>query len=118
MVMYREQAMDGLMSEPAGHPPVFDDCARNLCCNWRCLMACVGIYGVVSHVVGERTHEIAIRVALGAERWEISRMVLWDGAKMALAASPPALGRSRLTRLMSSMLFASVRMIQPRLPEW
>jgi len=48
--------------------------------------------GVVSHVVGERTHEIAIRVALGAERWEISRMVLWDGAKMALAGVATGLG--------------------------
>ncbi len=69
-------------------------------------MACVGIYGVISHLVGERTHEIAIRVALGAERWDILRTVLLDGAKMALSGVAIGLGAALgLTRLMTSMLF-------------
>jgi putative ABC transport system permease protein len=64
------------------------------------LMACVGIYGVISHLVGERTHEIAIRVALGAERWDMLRMVLRDGAKMGLAGVAIGLGAALgLTRL-------------------
>jgi hypothetical protein len=73
---------------------------------FRLLAVRVGIYGVISHLVGERTHEIAIRMALGAERRDVSRMVLRDGAKMALAGVAlglvAALG---LTRLMTSMLF-------------
>ena len=56
------------------------------------LMACVGIYGVISHLVGERTHEIAIRMALGAERRDVLRTVLRDGAKMALAGVAIGLG--------------------------
>jgi putative ABC transport system permease protein len=70
------------------------------------VMACIGIYGVISHLVGERTHEIAIRLALGAERSEVLRMVLRDGAKMALAGVAIGLGAALgLTRLMASMLF-------------
>ena len=70
------------------------------------LMACVGIYGVVTYLVGERTHEIAIRVAVGAERRHVLRMVLIDGAKMALAGMAIGLAAAlALTRLMTSMLF-------------
>ena len=70
------------------------------------LMACVGIYGVISYLVGERTHEIAIRVALGAERWDVLRMVLRDGAEMALTGVAIGLAAALgLTRLMTSMLF-------------
>jgi predicted permease len=105
MVMYREQAMDGVMSDRLATRR-FSMIVLGIFAALALLMACVGIYGVVSHVVGERTHEIAIRVALGAERWEISRMVLWDGAKMALAGVATGLGAALgLTRLMSSMLF-------------
>jgi ABC-type antimicrobial peptide transport system permease subunit len=69
-------------------------------------MACVGIYGVNSHLVGERTHEIAIRMALGAKRWDVLRMVLRDGAKMAVAGVVIGLGTALgLTRFMTSMLF-------------
>jgi ABC-type antimicrobial peptide transport system permease subunit len=61
---------------------------------------------VISHLVAERTHEIAIRVALGAERWDVLRMVLLNGAKMALAGVALGLGAAlRLTRLMRGMLF-------------
>jgi putative ABC transport system permease protein len=61
---------------------------------------------VTSHLVGERTHEIAIRVALGAERWDVLRMVLRDGAKMAMSGVAIGLGAALgLTRVMTSMLF-------------
>jgi putative ABC transport system permease protein len=70
------------------------------------LLASIGIYGVLSYLVGQRTHEIGIRMALGAGRLDVLRMVLRDGARMTLAGTAigivAALG---LTRLMSSMLF-------------
>jgi predicted permease len=70
------------------------------------LLASIGIYGVLSYLVGQRTQEIGIRMALGARRLDVLRMVLQDGARMTLAGTAigivAALG---LTRLMASMLF-------------
>jgi predicted permease len=71
------------------------------------LLASIGIYGVLSYLSGQRTREIGIRMALGAQRLDVLRMVLGDGTKMALVGVAigvaAALG---LTQLMASMLFA------------
>ncbi len=70
------------------------------------VLACVGIYGVVSYLVGQRAHEISIRMALGAQRQDVLRMVLGEGAKMALAGVGIGLAVAlALTHLMSKMLF-------------
>jgi putative ABC transport system permease protein len=70
------------------------------------LLSSIGIYGVISYVVAQRTHEIGIRIALGAQRHDVLRLMLGEGMKMVLigvaVGVAVALG---LTRLMVQMLF-------------
>ena len=70
------------------------------------VLSCVGIYGVVSYVVGERTHEIGVRMALGAQRRDVILLVLGAGAKMELIGVAAGIsGAFALTRLMAGQLF-------------
>lgn len=69
-------------------------------------LACVGLYGTLSYAVARRTNEIGIRMAIGAERWSIVRMVLQEALLLALLGIgigvPAALAASRL---ISAMLY-------------
>ena len=70
------------------------------------LLSSIGIYGVISYLVSQRTREFGIRIALGAQRRDILRMVLGHGANMALiGVALGLLGALGLTRLMSGLLF-------------
>jgi ABC-type antimicrobial peptide transport system permease subunit len=69
-------------------------------------LASMGIYGVTSYLVGQRTHEIGIRMALGAKQSDVLGLVLREGLRMtALGVAIGLLAAAGLTRLMASMLF-------------
>jgi ABC-type antimicrobial peptide transport system permease subunit len=70
------------------------------------LLTGLGIYGVISYMVSERTHEIGIRMALGAEGRSILRMVLRQGLGLALAGAVVGLiGALIVSNLMSGLLY-------------
>jgi predicted permease len=70
------------------------------------LLSSVGIYGVISYVVGQRTREIGIRIALGAQRSRVLRLILGEGMKMAMfGIVVGVVAAAGLTRLMSQLIF-------------
>jgi predicted permease len=77
------------------------------------VMAAVGIYGLMSYSVSRRTHEIAIRISLGASRSEVFRLVVRQGMALALVGSAAGIaGALLLSRLMVKVLYG-VRPIDP-----
>jgi predicted permease len=70
------------------------------------LLAALGIYGVIAYLVVQRSYEIAIRMALGASRQAVVRMVLRQGLRLALAGAALGLvGSLAATRLLQAQLF-------------
>jgi putative ABC transport system permease protein len=70
------------------------------------IMAAVGIYGVMSYSVLQRTHEIGVRMALGAQRADVLKLILKQGVMLAVAGVVVGLaGSFGLTRIISTLLF-------------
>jgi len=72
------------------------------------LLAAVGLSGVLAYSVSQRTNEIGIRMALGAQTGDVLRLVIWQGMKLVLLGlGVGALGGYAMTRLLASQYFAT-----------
>jgi predicted permease len=70
------------------------------------ILSAVGIYGVISYLTGQRTHEIGVRVALGASGSDVLRMVLGDGMRITLIGVAIGLAAAfGLTRLITTLIY-------------
>jgi ABC-type antimicrobial peptide transport system permease subunit len=70
------------------------------------LLALAGVYGVISFVVSQRTREIGLRVALGAQSRDVMRLIVEQGMRITLLGIAAGLiGAFALTRLMSNLLY-------------
>ncbi len=111
-IIFGAQTMDSLLSDSIASRR-FSMMLLSIFATLALVLASVGIYGVISYVVSQRGHEIGIRMALGAQRRDILRLILGGGGKLVgigvLVGLVAALG---LTRLIASQLYG-VRATDP-----
>jgi predicted permease len=80
--LLRVMSMDGVIEAQRGGNPLFSKLLAAFAI-LALLLSGIGIYGLIAYSVGQRTHEIGIRLALGAKASDISRLILRDGLKVA-----------------------------------
>ncbi|HXW55614.1 MAG TPA: ABC transporter permease [Candidatus Cybelea sp.] len=104
-VVYRAQTMEQIISGSIANQQ-FSMIVLAVFAGLALLLSSIGIYGVISYLVGQRTREIGIRVAFGADRRDILYLVLGQGAKLALFGVGVGIaGGLGITRLMRGMLY-------------
>ncbi len=105
-VMFSPKTMDDIVYNQSVSAQRFSMILLGVFAGVALLLASVGIYGVVSYSVAQRTHEIGIRIALGAGQGDVLRWVLGEGARMALLGVAIGIAAAlALTRLMANLLY-------------
>jgi predicted permease len=105
MVMFNAQSMEDVINDSlAGRR--FTRLLLDVFAGLALILAAVGIYGVVSYAVSQSTHEIGVRMALGASRSEVLAIVLGGAMKMAMVGiGSGAVAATAATRALKSLLF-------------
>jgi putative ABC transport system permease protein len=97
--------MDGVVAE-ANAQPRFEMLLLTIFAAVALVLATVGIYGVISYSASRRTHEIGVRMSLGASRFDVLLLVVRQGVWLALAGSVTGIfGALLLSRLMAKLLY-------------
>jgi putative ABC transport system permease protein len=79
------------------------------------ILAAIGIYGLIAYSVGQRTHEIGIRLALGAKSPDVLRMVLWEGLKMSAIGGTIGLALALPLPRVFEAIFDGMHLHEPQL---
>jgi predicted permease len=104
-VIYHPETMDSIIATTLA-PRRFSMILLGVFAGLALCLSSIGVYGVVSYLVGRRTHEIGLRMALGARQTDVLRLILGRGAKMALAGVVVGIAAALgLTQLMAKMLY-------------
>ncbi|MEK6286976.1 MAG: ABC transporter permease [Acidobacteriota bacterium] len=103
--LYNVRTMESVVSDSVAQPR-FRALLLGIFAAVALILAAVGIYGVMSYYVTQRTHEIGIRMALGAQRRDVMRLVVGQGLMLAMSGVAIGLAAAfAVTRLMSSLLY-------------
>lgn len=78
-------------------------------------LAAIGIYGLIAYSVGQRTHEIGIRMAVGANRPDVLRMILWEGSTMTLIGAAIGFALALPLPKVFAALFFDLHLGEPRI---
>lgn len=104
-VLYDTRTMDSAIAESLGERR-FAMVLLTVFAGLALLLASIGIYGVIAYLVGQRTQEIGIRMAMGAGRGDVLRLMLWKGTRLALAGvGCGVVAALALTRWMAKMIY-------------
>src|SRR6185437_10643076 len=105
LVMYGVQPLDEAVSDSLADRK-FSMILLGAFAGLALVLSAIGIYGVISYIVGQRTHEIGIRLALGAQPSDVLRLILGQGTKLALIGIAIGIAAAlALTSLMTKIIF-------------